>query len=113
MSENELFEKLYASLSVELSQTDDKFSPDLLEGKVRNAISEVKQLRKYPAWYSQDKIYTELNDMYFATIRNLALYDYNAIGAEFEASHNENSISRSWVSRDKIVSSIIPIAKMN
>jgi hypothetical protein len=39
------------------------------------------------------------------------LYDFNKIGAEFEESHNENSISRIWVERNKLFNGILPLAR--
>jgi CRISPR-associated endonuclease Csn1 len=44
------------------------------------------------------------------TVKNVALYDYNQIGAEFQESHSENSVSRSWKEREKLYSSVVPIA---
>ena len=49
-----------------------------------------------------EQIEKDLYDNYFSVIKNLALYDFAQIGAPFESSHSENSISRNWVNRDEI-----------
>ena len=48
---------------------------------------------------------------FYSTIRDVALYDYNTVGAEFQTSHNENSVSRAWVDRDKLFNRVIPLAR--
>ena len=41
-------------------------------------------------------------------IVNLALYDYNQEGGEFQTSSSENGTSRNWIDRDKILGKITP-----
>ena len=97
-----LQDEIIAELTVELSG-QPTFNADLLAIKVRNAIREVKMKRNYQATsYTAEQIEKDLYDNYFSVIKNLALYDFAQIGAPFESSHSENSISRNWVNRDEI-----------
>ena len=43
-------------------------------------------------------------------IKRLALYDWNTIGAEGHSSYSDSGISRTFVSRDDILSQVIPFA---
>ena len=104
-----LQEELIADLKLELEK-EPTFDLSVLTQKVVNAIREVKRARKYPSYYTDEQISTDLYE-YYSNIRNLALYDYNKIGAEFENSHNENSISRTWTDRVKLFSGVLPLAR--
>lgn len=104
--ENDLLEDLTAELSV----TDPEFNQALILPKIKNAIREVKRARNYPKHYSESAIVEDL-EKYYSNIRNIALYDYNKIGGEYEESHSENSISRSFTDRDKLFSGIIPLSR--
>lgn len=106
--ENDLLEDLTA----ELSETDANFKETLIIPKIKGAIREVRRARNYPKHYSESEIVEDLEN-YYSNIRNIALYDYNKIGGEFEESHSENSISRSWGDRDKLFSGIIPLSRSN
>lgn len=104
-----LQEELIADLTIELSK-EPTFDSSVLTQKVINAIREVKKARKYPSYYTDEQINKDLYE-YYSNIRNIALYDFNKIGAEFEESHNENSISRSWVERNKLFNGVLPLAR--
>ena len=101
--------KIVESLSNELSR-DAGYNSSILEEKVLNAIQEVIDTRKYPVNYSESQIDDDLS-RFQSKIRKIALYDYNISGAEFQQSHSENGISRSFVEREKLFGGIIPIAK--
>jgi hypothetical protein len=105
----QLQEELINDLMQELS-SEDTFNESLLKQKVKNAIREVKTARRYPISYSKEQI---INDLYtfYSNIRSLALYDYNSTGAEFEISHNENSINRTWIDRNKLFNGVLPLSK--
>lgn len=104
-----LQEELIADLKTELEK-EPTFDLSVLTQKVVNAIREVKRARKYPLYYTNEQIKKDLYE-YYSNIRNLALYDYNKIGAEFEESHSENSISRSWSDRNKLFNGVLPLAR--
>lgn len=105
-----LQEELLADLTLELEDSDN-FEPKALLQKVINAIREVKTARNYPSHYSDIQIERDLY-RYYSNIRNLALYDYNQIGAEFETSHGENSTSRSWTERKNMFNGILPLSRI-
>jgi hypothetical protein len=105
-----LQDELIADLTVEL-ENEPTFDLSKLKQKVINAIREVKKARKYPSNYTEDMINNDIYNFY-SNIRNIALYDYNQIGIEFQTSSSENGVSRSYMDRDKLFSGIIPLAKL-
>ncbi len=105
-----LEQEIIADLTEELSISDENFNADLLLSKVRNALREVKKARKYPEYYTKSQIDRDMYD-YYSNVRNIALYDYNLIGAEGQASSSENGTSRSYVDRNELFSGIIPLSK--
>lgn len=102
--------ELFADLSLEF-ENEPSFNPTALERKILAAIREVVRVRNYPSSYSDERINKDLY-MYYSNIRNIALYDYNVIGAEWQSSMNENGINRSYVDRNKLFKGIIPIARV-
>ena len=104
--ENDLLEDLIA----ELSETDPNFKQSLIIPKIKEAIREVRRARNYPKYYSESAIVEDLEN-YYSNIRKIALFDYNKIGGEFEESHSENSVSRSWEDRNKLFAGIIPLTR--
>lgn len=105
-----LQDELIADLTVELSG-ESTFDLSKLTQKVINSIREVKRARKYPAYYTDEQINKDLYE-YYSNIRNIALYDYNQIGAEFQISSSENGISRAYADRNKLFSGALPIARL-
>lgn len=105
-----LQDEIIADLTLELG-AEPTFNADALRQKVINAIREVKKARKYPGYYTEEQIARDLYDFY-SNVRNIALYDYNKIGGEFEQSHNENSVNRSFVDRNSLFGGVIPLCKL-
>lgn len=103
-------QEIIAELSIEL-QGEPTFNADILAVKVKNAIREVRKARNYPKSYTEKNIQEDLQD-YYSNIRNIALYDYNQIGAEFQSNASENSVSRSWVDRDKLFDGVYAFVKV-
>lgn len=95
-----LIEELHNDLSIELS-SDVGFDDNALLSKIKNAVREVKELRNYPVGYTEEMILSDLENMY-SKIRGRALYDYNQIGAEYESSHSEKNISRTYRSKSTL-----------
>lgn len=102
-------DELFADLSLEFSG-ESTFDENKLRAKIISAIREVKNARKYPRNYTTEQIENDLQN-YYSNIRNIALYDYNKIGAEGESSHNENGVSRAYTERERLFAGIIPLAK--
>ena len=102
---SDLEKEVIESLTIELRK-ESTFDASVLKNKVRDAIKEVKFLRRYEnSSYSKEQIERDLYN-YYSVIRKLALYDYNQIGAEFQKSHSENSINRTWEDREKITRNV-------
>lgn len=105
-----LQEELIAELTTELSK-DPAFDAELLKAKVIGAIREVKRRRNYSATsFNEKQIEKDLFD-YYSIIRDVALFDYNQIGAEGQKSHNENSVSRTWVDREDLFKTVYSFVK--
>jgi len=107
---DDLIREIIADLTTELKITDPSFDASLLEVKVKNAVREIAKVRNYPKSYTTDQIDEDLKK-YYSNAREIARYDYNTIGADFQTSSNENSVSRSWISRNSLFSGVVPIAK--
>ena len=105
-----LQEELLADLTLELEDYDS-FNPKSLLQKVIGAIREVRTARNYPTTYSDERIQKDLY-RYYSNIRNIALYDYNKVGAEGESSHSENSINRSYEDRKTLFNGILPLSRV-
>ena len=88
--------------------------PTFNDGKiaviVNKVVDEVVNARKYKeVGYTDEQIKKDLLN-YKSQIYNLAEYDFSHFGAPNETSHSENSISRTWVERNKLFAGIIPLS---
>ena len=90
---DEVFEELYEELGI--SSSDET----KLLNKVKNAVREVSNRRNYPSHFTDSDIQKDLESLH-SNIYNLALYDYNQIGAEGHAAYSENGESRTWKDRE-------------
>lgn len=68
---------------------------------VNRAIRSFKKKRDYPSSYSDEKINSDMENCYDC-IFDLALFFLVKQGAEFQGSHSESSVSRSWDSETEI-----------
>lgn len=100
----DLQNQIVDELTTELSD-DEAFNSDILEIKVRNAMREVKRKRNYPASYTVEMIEADLED-YYDVIHDLALFEYNKVGAEGQSLHSEDDVQRSWVSKDDLLKGV-------
>lgn len=105
-----LEQEILDDLTEELSATDPKFKLELIKPKIKNAIREVRKARNYPKHYAESAIVEDLEN-YYSNIRNIALFDYNMIGAEGQTSSSENGTSRNFIDRDKLFVGIIPLSR--
>lgn len=106
---DELIAEIVEDLKIEL-ESDVGFSEDALTAKTRNAYREVKLARHYPSTYTDEMVSTDM-EQFFSVIRDIALFDYNQIGKDFEQSHTENSVTRSYTSRLSLFANVTPIAR--
>lgn len=104
--ENAIVEELKIVLGLQDGDSDIK----ILEIKVRGAIRAVKVARNYQSSHTDEFIQADLKQ-FVNQIQDIALYDFNQIGAEGQVSHNENSISRTWKDRRECFAGIVPLAK--
>jgi len=110
MTIDELKEEVITGLTVELN-SDPDFSAEILEQKVENVVNEIIHARRYAqAGYSDERIEADMEN-YISNIRNIALYDYNQSGLDFQSSHTENGTSRSFMSRNRLFYGILPLAR--
>lgn len=109
MNETVLIDALFADLADELN-SEPTFKDNVLRAKIKSVVAEVKGLRKYPRTFTEEQVASDLSN-YYSNMRNIALYDYNMVGAEWESNHNENGISRSFVDRKTLFCGIMPIVK--
>ena len=100
----DLQNQIVDELTTELSD-DEAFNSEILEIKVRNAMREVKRKRNYPASYTVEMIEADLED-YYDVIHDLALFEYNKVGAEGQSLHSEDDVQRSWVSKDDLLKGV-------
>ena len=108
----ELQSAIVTDLTDELSG-EPTFSATALNKKVKLAILDVMSRRNYEySNYSDKQIEDDLTLHYYATITNLARFDYNQIGAEGQTKHDENSVSRTWADRDSLLRNVHAFVKV-
>lgn len=107
---DELVNEIYDELSTELGISDETDLSMLLV-KVKNAYREIKKIRNYPDNYTDNTVNKDM-EKYFSNIRNLAMYDYNQIGAEGELSHSDNTGSRAWANRNTCLEGVVAICTL-
>ena len=104
-----MIESIIDELTIEL-QTEADFNADILALKVRNAYREVKQSRNYPKSYTEETISADM-ESYYSNVKELALYDYNKVGAEGQTQYSADGESIHYVDRNKMFVGVLPIAR--
>lgn len=89
------------------AEKEDKFLKQLIS----QAEQDVRLYRNYPDNYTEEMIEKDMKK-FDSIIVNLALYDYNQDGGEFQVSSSENGTSRSWIDRDKILGKVTPFVQI-
>ena len=106
-----MIEEIIAELTTELQIADPHlFNADLLRVKVNGAYREVRAARRYPAFYSEAEIESDMNK-YYSNVLAIARYDYNQIGAEGQKSYHEDGITVHYVDRNSFFYGVLPMAK--
>lgn len=109
----ELMDEIYDELEEELEEDEEggSFNETLLMSKVKSATREVLFIRRYPSSYTKEMIVEDMQN-YHAVIHNVALYDYNTIGMEFETEHFEKNTTRNFSKRSSMFYGVLPITKI-
>jgi hypothetical protein len=102
---NEILESLEKSLGV-TEEADITILTEILN----DAIAEIQEARHYPSDMSASDIEADLAN-YISNIKRLSKYDYSQIGGEFEKSHSENGVSRSFEDRRKCFDGVVPYCR--
>ena len=100
-------------LKIRLRQSDVSFGQEdvFLEQLISQAEQDVRLYRNYPNNYTEEMIEKDMKK-FDSIIVNLALYDLNQEGGEFQISSSENGTSRSWIDRDKILGKVTPFVRI-
>ena len=110
---NALIDEIKDELTIELASSGADFDSSsesdvvLLRIKIRGAYRTVRSTRNYQKHHDEEFISADMRRMY-SIIKDLALYDFNQIGAEGERIHAENGISRTWVNKNSILNQVTP-----
>lgn len=92
-------EELTSDLNAYLA--DDPEISGMIPLSVKRALRSFRNKRNYPSEYTEAKINADMEKCYDC-IFDLALYFLVKQGAEFQGSHSENSVNRSWESETDI-----------
>ena len=104
--------ELNTDLTAEIAGSGTTVLADVLAIKVKAVVRELLNKRCYEhSGMTDAEIETDIC-RYYTQCMNVARYDYNQLGAEGEATHNENGISRSYIDRGKMWSGVVPFAKV-
>ena len=47
------------------------------------------------------------NDKHYQDIKDVAKYNFATMGADFQKSHSENNISRTWRTEEEVMSNVV------
>lgn len=98
-------------LKIRLRQSGVSGEDEFLQQLIFQAEQDVRLYRNYPDNYTEEMIEKDMKK-FESIIVNLALYDYNQEGGEFQTSSSENGTSRSWIDRDKILGKVTPFVQI-
>lgn len=101
-----LQEEIVEELKIEL-QNEPTFNESILAIKVKDAYRKVRARKAYNhTSFTEEQIEKHLYENHYQDIKNVALYNFNMIGGEFQKSHNENSVSRTFLTEDEVMGNI-------
>jgi len=109
MSIEQMKESIINMLTPYLQKTDKAFDSELLESVVDGVFLDAKQIRRYPATYTEEMIERDM-ETGLGTFRNVTITRYNMIGVENEANHTEGEVSRKFIDFGKEWSGWNPLA---
>lgn len=108
--DSETINAILESLKITLDVTEESEIAILTE-ILNDAISEIKDARKYPSDMTASEIEEDMQK-YISNVKKLTKYDYSQVGAEFEESHNENGTNRSFGDRRRCFDGVTPFCRM-
>ena len=79
------------------------FDEDFLLAELESAIYKVAEKR----WVEPE----QLEDKYKNAVINVTLYNLALLGGDFEASHSENGISRTFMTEQEVLKQVTPKAR--
>ena len=102
----DLKQEVFDELKIEL-QNEPTFTDEVLELKVKDAYRKVRSRKQYQnTLFTEEMIEKHMYTCHFQDVKDIALYNFNKIGAEGQSSHSENNVSRSWRSEDEVLGNI-------
>lgn len=102
----DLKQEVFDELKFELKK-EPTFSDEILELKVKDAYRKVRSRKQYQnTSYTEEMIESHMYNFHFQDVKDLALYNFNKIGAEGQVSHSENGTSRTWRTEDEVLGNI-------
>lgn len=105
-----MIEEIIDELKTELLVTEgDKFNETLLKSKVKSAYRAVQTARRYPLSYTEAMIESDMKK-YYTQVHDIALYDYNQIGAEGQTQYTQDGVTVHYLERNKLFYGVLPIA---
>lgn len=105
-----MIEEIIEELTTELRETEgERFSETLLRSKVKSAYRAVQTARKYPKSYTEAMIERDMEN-YYSQVKDIAMFDFNQIGAEGQTQYSQDGVSVHYVDRDKLFYGVLPIA---
>lgn len=106
MTDAELIDEIVDELTIEL-RNEPTFDADVLRLKVKDAYRKVRGRKCYEnTSKSEEDIINDLAAKHFQDIKDVAMYNFNMIGAEGEVSHSENGTSRTFRTEDEVLGNI-------
>lgn len=97
--DTETLNSILESLKITLGVTEQGDIAILTE-ILNDAIAEIIEARHYPSDMSASSIESDMLK-YISNVKKLTKYDYNQVGVEYQDSHSENGVSRSYSDRRK------------
>lgn len=102
-----LKDEIIAELTVEL-QNQPTFNTEILAIKVRDAYRKVRSRKHYEnTSFTEEQIEKDLYDKHYQDIKDVAKYNFATMGADFQTSHSENNISRTWRTEEEVMSNVV------
>lgn len=105
--------KLLQDIQGYLGEDYDKNQEPILLFCIKRAINSFKNKRNYPINYSE-KMISEDMERFYSCIQDIVLFWFIKQGAEFQLSHSESNVNRTWENEEEIYSlhNVIPISRL-